>query len=110
MDLRGMRLVDGLFLTLSLAIMQSYIAIRCSDDAVVCPGREGFDFFLGASIVASLFSGALSFLALDFNDVKVRLTSPLATPRLGTTSTFSPHPTPAASRRPSRTRRTSSKA
>jgi len=73
MDLRGMRLVDALFLTLSLAIMQAYIAIRCSDDALECPGREGFDFFLGASIVASLISGALSFLALDFNDVKAKL-------------------------------------
>ena len=46
MDLRGMQLVDTIFLTLPVATLQAYIGMSCSAPGSACPGREGFDILL----------------------------------------------------------------
>ena len=68
MDLRGMRLVDTVFLTLSMCGLQAYIGISCSNPNSHCPGRVGFDPVLSLSIVCSLVSGTLCFTSLDLMD------------------------------------------
>jgi len=47
MDLRGMQLVDTVFLTLPVATLQAYIGMACSSPDVICPGRSGFDIIVG---------------------------------------------------------------
>lgn len=68
MDLRGMRLVDTVFLTLSMCSLQAYIGISCSSPDNYCPGRVGFDAILSLSIFCSLASGTLCFTSLDLMD------------------------------------------
>ena len=68
MDLRGMRLVDTVFLTLSMCGLQAYIGISCSNPDSHCPGRTGFDPVLSLSIMCSLVSGTLCFTSLDLMD------------------------------------------
>jgi hypothetical protein len=38
MDLRGMQLVDTVFLTLPVATLQAYIGMACSSPDISCPG------------------------------------------------------------------------
>ncbi|QDZ20824.1 hypothetical protein HOP50_04g33450 [Chloropicon primus] len=68
MDLRGMRLVDTVFLTLSMCGLQAYIGISCTNPDSHCPGRIGFDPVLSLSIACSLVSGTLCFTSLDLMD------------------------------------------
>ncbi|KAK3248052.1 hypothetical protein CYMTET_42469 [Cymbomonas tetramitiformis] len=68
MDLRGMRLVDTVFLTLSIATLQVYIGIKCSDPELMCRGREGFDVWLLFSTLSCIVSAALCYLSLDLQD------------------------------------------
>ncbi|GMH36591.1 hypothetical protein BSKO_04464 [Bryopsis sp. KO-2023] len=70
MDLRGMRLVDTVFLTLVLSILQVYIGMHCSKPETYCQGREGFDMVLCLSVIGSLVGSTLSYLALDLNDIR----------------------------------------
>lgn len=68
MDLRGMRLVDTVFLTLSMCGLQAYIGISCTNPGSHCPGRIGFYPILSLSIACSLVSGTLCFTSLDLMD------------------------------------------
>jgi len=68
MDLKGMRLVDTVFLSLAMSGLQAYIGMACSSPEAKCPGRVGFDGILMVSIVASLLSATICFVALDLKD------------------------------------------
>ena len=68
MDLRGMQLVDTIFLTLPMATLQAYIGISCSSPTSVCPGREGFDMLLFLAVAGSITSGTLCFVSLDLHE------------------------------------------
>ena len=68
MDLRGMQLVDTVFLTLPMATLQAYIGMSCSNPANACPGRDGFDTLLFFAVVGSITSGTLCFVSLDLHE------------------------------------------
>ena len=68
MDLKGMRLVDTVFLSLAMSGLQAYIGMACSSPEASCPGRVGFDGILMVSIVSSLLSATICFVALDLKD------------------------------------------
>ena len=68
MDLKGMRLVDTVFLSLAMSGLQAYIGMACSSPEAKCPGRVGFDGILMVSIVSSLLSATICFVALDLKD------------------------------------------
>lgn len=68
MELRGMRFVDTLCLTLSLSLLQVYLGIKCSAPDINCPGRRGFDYILLFSVCSSLVSATLCFISLDMSD------------------------------------------
>lgn len=68
MDLRGMQLVDTVFLTLPMATLQAYIGMACSSPANVCPGRDGFDILLFFAVAGSITSGTLCFVSLDLHE------------------------------------------
>lgn len=74
MDLRGMQLVDTIFLTLPMATLQAYIGMTCSSPANVCPGRDGFDVLLFFAVAGSITSGTLCFLSLDLHEKPPTLT------------------------------------
>lgn len=67
-----MRLVDTVFLTLALSILQVYIGMHCSRPDTFCRGREGFDLVLCLSVIGSLVGSALSYVALDLNDIRIQ--------------------------------------
>ena len=68
MDLRGMQLVDTIFLTLPMATLQAYIGMACSSPDTVCMGREGFDSLLFFAVAGSITSGTLCFTSLDLHE------------------------------------------
>lgn len=68
MDLKGMRLVDTVFLSLAMAGLQVYIGMACTAPGATCPGRRGFDGMLVVSILASIISSMICFLALDLKE------------------------------------------
>ena len=68
MDLKGMRLVDTVFLSLAMAGLQVYIGMACTAPGATCPGRRDFDGMLVVSILASIISSMICFLALDLKE------------------------------------------
>ena len=68
MDLRGMQLVDAIFLALPVATLQCYIGMSCSAPGAVCPGHEGFDILLFVGVLGSIISGTLCFVSLDLHE------------------------------------------
>jgi len=68
MDLRGMQLVDTVFLTLPVATMQAYIGMACSSPDIVCPGRSGFDILLFLAVAGAITSATLCFVSLDLHE------------------------------------------
>ena len=68
MDLRGMQLVDTIFLTLPVATLQAYIGMSCSAPGSACPGREGFDILLFFAVAGAITSGTLCFVSLDLHE------------------------------------------
>jgi hypothetical protein len=80
MEMRGMRLVDTVFLTLSVASLQCYIGMRCSSEFIHCEGREGFDAWLAISVSACMISAAACYISFDLKEVH-RHPLPLSSPR-----------------------------
>ena len=68
MDLRGMQLVDAVFLTLPVATLQAYIGMACSSPDIVCPGRDGFDVLLFLAVCGAVTSATLCFISLDLHE------------------------------------------
>lgn len=67
MDLKGMRMVDCTFLTMSMAALQAYIGMSCSDPGTRCDGYSGFSALLVFSCTASILSSSLAHLQMDLN-------------------------------------------
>ena len=59
MDLRGMQLVDTVFLILPAATLQAYVGMACSSPDIVCPGRTGFDILLFLAVFGAITSATL---------------------------------------------------
>ena len=57
MDLRGMQLVDCIFLSLPVATLQCYIGMMCSSPFATCPDRTGFDYVLFSAVAGGLHRG-----------------------------------------------------
>ena len=68
MDLRGMQLVDCIFLSLPVATLQCYIGMMCSSPFATCPDRSGFDYVLFSAVAGGLLSGTLCFVSLDLHE------------------------------------------
>lgn len=68
MDLRGMQLVDTVFLLLPVAILQAYVGIVCSSPELTCPGRNGFDALLFCAVLGAITSATLCFVSLDLHE------------------------------------------
>ena len=68
MDLRGMQLVDCIFLSLPVATLQCYIGMMCSSPFATCPDRTGFDYVLFSAVAGGLLSGTLCFVSLDLHE------------------------------------------
>jgi hypothetical protein len=68
MDLRGMQLVDCIFLSLPVATLQCYIGMMCSSPYATCPDRSGFDYVLFSAVAGGLLSGTLCFVSLDLHE------------------------------------------
>jgi hypothetical protein len=68
MDLRGMQLVDCIFLSLPVATLQCYIGMMCSSPFSSCPDRSGFDYVLFSAVAGGLLSGTLCFVSLDLHE------------------------------------------
>jgi hypothetical protein len=68
MDLRGMQLVDTVFLILPVATLQAYVGMSCSSPESQCPGRNGFDALLFLAVLGAITSGTLCFVSLDLHE------------------------------------------
>ena len=68
MDLRGMQLVDTVFLILPVATLQAYVGMACSSPESQCPGRNGFDALLFLAVLGAITSGTLCFVSLDLHE------------------------------------------
>ena len=68
MDLRGMQLVDTVFLILPVATLQAYVGMACSSPDIVCPGRTGFDILLFLAVFGAITSATLCFISLDLHE------------------------------------------
>ena len=69
---RGMRLMDSVFLTMSVAMLQVYVGMRCTNTAQACLAHRGFDLVLCLGVVGSLGSSTLSFCSFEYNDMRLR--------------------------------------
>ena len=74
MDLRGMQLVDTVFLLLPVATLQAYVGMKCSSPELVCPGRSGFDALLFLAVLGAITSATLCFVSLDLHEKPPSLT------------------------------------
>ena len=74
MDLRGMQLVDTVFLLLPVATLQAYVGMKCSSPELVCPGRSGFDTLLFLAVLGAITSATLCFVSLDLHEKPPSLT------------------------------------
>ena len=74
MDLRGMQLVDAVFLLLPVATLQAYVGMKCSSPELVCPGRSGFDALLFLAVLGAITSATLCFVSLDLHEKPPSLT------------------------------------
>jgi len=76
MDLRGMQLVDTVFLLLPVATLQAYVGMKCSSPDLTCPGRSGFDALLFCAVLGAITSASLCFVSLDLHEKPPSLTWP----------------------------------
>ena len=74
MDLRGMQLVDAVFLLLPTATLQAYVGMKCSSPELTCPGRSGFDALLFLAVLGAITSATLCFVSLDLHEKPPSLT------------------------------------
>ena len=74
MDLRGMQLVDAVFLLLPVATLQAYVGMKCSSPELSCPGRSGFDALLFLAVLGAITSATLCFVSLDLHEKPPSLT------------------------------------
>jgi hypothetical protein len=74
MDLRGMQLVDTVFLLLPVATLQAYVGMACSGPRLECPGRDGFDAWLFFAVVGAITSATLCFVTLDLHEKPPNMT------------------------------------
>ena len=74
MDLRGMQLVDTVFLILPVATLQAYVGMACSSPDAYCRGRSGFDVLLFLAVFGAITSATLCFVSLDLHEKPPNMT------------------------------------